>query len=86
MWLNRPLCDVLEDMRRCVDTLNFAPMKSLIEEVQIMGNRMEAGLEDKKDLIRLNEEWHELRKVVKELKAQKEALQKELGIVEKEEE
>ena len=65
-WVNRTMCDVLKDMRKCAETLNFAPMGGLIEEVQIMGNKMEAGLEDKKDLIRMNEEWSELRKKLKE--------------------
>jgi hypothetical protein len=67
-YLNRTLCDVLEEMRRCVQTLNFAPLMSLIEEAQIMGNRMEAGLEDKEDLVRMNEEWHDLSEKVMELR------------------
>ena len=60
-WVNRTLCSVLEDMRLCVKTTNFAPMMGLIEEAQIKGNRMEAGLDDKKDLLKLNEEWREIK-------------------------
>ena len=82
--VNRYLCDVLEDMRKCFETLNFAPMKSLIEEAQILGNRMEAGLGDKRDLVKLGEERHKLKqeykrlqKLVEELKAEKEKLSPE---------
>jgi hypothetical protein len=43
---NRTLCSVLEEMRSCYKTRNFAPLKGLIEEAQIYGNRMEAKLFD----------------------------------------
>ena len=54
--LNRYVCDVLEEMRTSVKTLNFAMIPSLIEEVQTMVNRMEMALEDMKDLKGLKEE------------------------------
>ena len=54
--LNRYICDVLEEMRTSVKTLNFAMIHSLIEEVQTMANRMEMALEDMKDLKALKEE------------------------------
>ena len=54
--LNRYVCDVLEEMRTSVKTLNFAMIPSLIEEVQTMANRMEMALEDMKDLKGLKEE------------------------------
>jgi hypothetical protein len=54
--LNRYVCDVLEEMRTSVKTLNFAMIPSLIEEVQTMANRMEMALEDMKDLKVLKEE------------------------------
>jgi hypothetical protein len=56
---NRVMCDVLYEMRECVKTMNFAPMLSLIEEVQIMANRMEAGLDDKRN-------YYECAKVLRE--------------------
>jgi hypothetical protein len=37
-YLNRTLCDVLDYMRRCILTYNFASLMSLIEEAQIMCN------------------------------------------------
>ena len=69
---NRTLCDVLSDMRKCIETLNFSQMLSLIEEVQIMANRMEAGLYDKNDVEELQSLRRELKKEIKELEAKKE--------------
>ena len=54
--LNRYVCDVLEEMRTSVKTLNFAMIPSLIEEVQTMANRMEMALSDMKDLKVLKDE------------------------------
>jgi hypothetical protein len=67
-YLNRTLCDVLEEMCKFVQTLNFTSLMSGIEDAQIMGNQMESGLEDKKDLVRINEEWYDLRAKVMELR------------------
>jgi uncharacterized protein Yka (UPF0111/DUF47 family) len=50
------VCDVLEEMRTSVKTLNFAMIPSLIEELQTMVNRMEMALEDMKDLKGLKDE------------------------------
>ena len=76
--INRYLCSVLEDMRKCCETLNFAPMKSLVEEAQILGNRMEAGLGDKKDLIEMNIEKSELKEKIKKLRQEVKELEKKL--------
>lgn len=76
-YLNRTLCDVLKDMRKCDETKNYAPLLSLIEEVQIMGNRMEAGLGDKNDYKDLRAQYKNLRKQYKKLKAKKEELENE---------
>jgi len=66
--LNRYVCDVLEEMRTSVKTLNFAMIPSLIEEVQTMANRMEMALEDMKDLKTLKDEIHEKKEELKILK------------------
>jgi len=66
--ITRTVCDVLDDMRSAVKTLNFSYMLGCIEEVQRMANRMEAGLQDKKDLIELAEERSELKREVFELR------------------
>ncbi len=76
-YLNRTMCDVLEDMRKCVKTLNFAAFPGLIEELQSMGNRMEAALNDNKDWERARSELKSLESEVKKLEAKKEALEAE---------
>ena len=65
--LNRYICEVLEEMRTCTKTLNFAVIPSLIEEVQIMANRMEMALSDMKDLECLKENIHEKKEELKVL-------------------
>ena len=64
---NRHLCDVFEDMRKCVKTQNFSTLKGLIEEAQTMGNRMESALQDQKDLVNLQAELSKARKAYKKL-------------------
>jgi cell division protein FtsB len=72
--LSRTLCDVLHEMRTMDKVKNYSSLLSLIEEVQIMGNRMEAGLDLQKDIRQLHEERKKLQAEVKKLKKQKEKL------------
>ena len=65
--LNRYVCEVLEEMRTCTKTLNFAVIPSLIEEVQTMVNRMEMALSDMKDLQSLKDNISEKKEELKEL-------------------
>lgn len=70
--LNRYLCDVLEDMRNIVKTGRMLDrtknmLNSLIEEAQVMGNRMEAGLQDSGDLMSLHDEIKKKKQELKEL-------------------
>ena len=74
-WLNRTLCDVLEEMRLCVKTLNFASMLGMIEEAQYMGNRMESAIEDQKDFKRLRNDLSILRNKHESLQKEIEALE-----------
>ena len=67
-YINRTFCDVLSDMRLCNKTQNYGPMESLIEELQIKGNRMEGAISDKGDIASMNKEWSELKKKVKKLR------------------
>ena len=74
MWLNRTVCDVLEEMRALNRTVNARmvdahkeQMAYLIEEVQSMANRMEAKLEDIRDFDKLTKDIKELSKKKKEL-------------------
>ena len=73
--LNRYVCNVLDEMRTCTETLNFALIPSLIEEVQTMVNRMEMALHDMKDLQHLKdvivEKKEELAKLEKKLEKKK---------------
>jgi cell shape-determining protein MreC len=64
---NRTLCDVLNEMRECVKTLNFSYLLGLIEEAQTLGNRMEAKLYEIKDFEHLHEEIKVLKKKKKKL-------------------
>jgi len=63
----RTLCDVLEEMRKCDKTKNYAAINSLIEEVQILGNRMESGLEQKRNFQEAEEHRKKLKKEIKGL-------------------
>ena len=64
---NRHVCDVLADMRKCVESMNFSALAGLIEEAQVMANRMEAALSDQKDLLKINTEVSKARKAYKAL-------------------
>lgn len=78
-YLSRTLCDVLEEMRKCNETRNYSYLPGLISEAQSMANKMEAGLGDKSDLVRMKEDWSELKKQIKELQKEKDDLDKALG-------
>jgi len=70
--LNRTMCDVLEEMRKLDSTKNYGSLLSLIEEIQSMGNRMEAALSDAGDL----------RDIKAEIKSQKKKLKKIMDTLE----
>lgn len=64
---NRTLCSVLEEMRKCFETRNFAALPGLVEEAQTYGNRMEAKLSDVKDYERLKKRYKNLKEKVTKL-------------------
>lgn len=66
-YTSRTLCGVLDEMRQCYKTRNFAPLLGLIEEAQTYGNRMEAKLYDVEHYERMRERYKQLRQKVKEL-------------------
>lgn len=82
---NRYLCDVLDEMRKSYETRNFSYLLGLIEEAQVLGNRMEAALEDKKDLLRWRKRVSEEKDEYKKLLAETNKLRKKLKKEEKEE-
>ena len=71
MYLNRSLCDVLNEMRTANETRNYSYLAGLIEEAQSMANRMEAALSDISDIDRLHERRKELHKEVEALRDKK---------------
>lgn len=67
---HRYVCDVLEEMRKCNETHNYSVLSALIEEAQILVNRMESSLGEKSEL----EDWH--RKAKSERKEYRRLLKK----------
>ena len=65
---DRYICDVLEDMRRCNKVRNYGPLLSLIEECQILAQKLEDKLHLYKDQDWRIRELKELKKERKELK------------------
>ena len=74
---NRTICSVLDAMRDCMKTRNFSYLDGLIEEAQMLANRMEASLYDKSDFRYDKKEHKKLEKEIKELEAKKEKLEEE---------
>lgn len=78
---NRFLCDVLDEMRKCSETRNFSYLPGLVEEAQVLANRMEAALDDQKDLLRwrkrVSEEKDEYKKLLAETNKLRKKLKKE---------
>lgn len=81
--LNRTMCDVLNELRTQIEVVCYHNKRermiflSLVEEMQIMGNRMEAGLGDKQDVQEMAEHIKNLKKEVRELEAKRDTLEKE---------
>ena len=69
--LNRYMLDVLTEMRTFTETSNYAYLPSLIEEVQVMANRMEASLYDKND-------YTSIKKMIAEKKVELKKLEKKI--------
>jgi len=65
---NRTLCDVLQEMRICYKTRNFAPLMGLIEEAQTYGNRMEAKLYDVREYENIKERYKALQEKMDAMK------------------
>lgn len=75
---NRYVCSVLNEIRECYKTRNFAPLLGLIAEAQTLVNRMEASLGDRADVQRWEITRAELKSEIKELLKQKKALESEV--------
>ena len=79
---NRLVCRVLDEMRECSKTRNFSYLDGLIEEAQVLVNRMESKLMDQKDLDELNEEIREGKVELKRLKQKIKLAEEDLEIKE----
>jgi archaellum component FlaC len=67
---SRTVCAVLDEMRKCNQTHNYSYLNGLIEEVQVLANRMEAALWDQHNI-------RSLREQIKELKTELDMLHKD---------
>lgn len=73
-YVNRTVCDILADLRKCWDTRNFSYLMGTLEELQWACSRMEANLQDVKDVKQLLEERSKLKAEVFKLRAEKKQL------------
>ena len=69
-WGDRTMCDALEEMRKASKSKNYSYLDGLIEEVQSMGNRMEAGLERYGSMGQAEVRVAELKSELKELETE----------------
>lgn len=74
-WISRTMCDILDEMRKCAQTSNYCYLPGLIEEMQSMANRMEAALNDQKDIESMKNTWHRKKNEIKKLKQEIEQLE-----------
>ena len=76
--VHRYVCDVIEEMRKCVKHWNRLTskrhMRALIEEVQTLVNRMESALYDLKDYGKMMEEKSKLKAEIMKLRKEKKNL------------
>ena len=68
-WGDRTMCDVLEEMRQASKSKNYSYIDGLVEEVQSMGNRMEAGLARYGSMVQAESKVAELKSELKEVSA-----------------
>lgn len=74
LYLNRTLCDILDEMRKLDATKNYSALLGLVEEAQSAGNKMEAKLSDLKDLEHLRQKAKKLEKEIKKLEKKRDRL------------
>ena len=79
---NRLVCNVLDEMRECSKTRIFSYLDGLIEEVQVLVNRMESKLMDQKELDELNERIRESKNDLARLKQSVKLVEEELEVKE----
>lgn len=85
-YRKRTLCDVLQEMREINKKSSVwsqmrskAVLRILIEEAQVLGNRMETALEYKNEISNLIDEIERLHAKKKQLNKKKKELKSEIG-------
>ena len=73
---SRTFCSILEEIRALDKSKNYGSLLGLVEELQTIGNRMEAALDDAKHIEDLRDDRKKLEKEIKELETKKEKLKK----------
>lgn len=73
---NRTICSVLDGMRDCSKTKNFSYLDGLIEEAQMLANRMEAKLYDLSDYEYKMKEYKKIKAEVDKLREERDTLSK----------
>ena len=68
--LHRYMCDVLDEIRTALKVGRIDMITGLVEEIQTMGNRMEAKLQEYADLEYRLGEYRELKKKIKAAKGE----------------
>jgi len=71
---NRYICSVFDEIRTAIKTLRIDMIPGLIEEAQVLANRMEASLYDKRDIETYSEGIRDLKAELKELRKEKRKL------------
>lgn len=75
---NRYFCTVIDELRSCYKTRNFSIVMGLLEELQSIGNRMEAKCGDINDANRYLDEVKELKREIKSLKRKRDKLKRKI--------
>lgn len=75
---NRYFCTVIDEMRSCYKTRNFSHILGLLEELQSIGNRMEAKCGDITDRNIYLDEKKELKREIKDLKRKRAKLKRKI--------
>jgi len=75
---NRTACEVLEELRKCNEVRNYSCLLGLVEELQIMFNKMEAVLQDVKDINAISKKRSEYKKEIRKLEERLEKLKEKV--------
>jgi hypothetical protein len=78
---NRYFCTVIDEMRACYKTRNFSIVMGLLEELQSIGNRMEAKCGDISDRNNYLDEKKKLKQEIKDLKRKRDKLKRRVEVI-----